>query len=125
MSPEQLGKEARSPRMRGEYCVLQYAGPGRPVVNIGVLLLDPVSDKLYLRMRSDWRGVAEPSEAQVLALLEDDLRSKANRMGGLNLLESLEDRLSSAIRMTDRQPIAVEEFGEALAQLYRLHVGSQ
>jgi hypothetical protein len=119
------GSEGRSDRLDAEYCLLQYAGPGLPVVNIGVLLLDPRSDRLYSRLRSDWLGVAEPGEAEVLALLEDDLRSKADQVGASELLASFEDSFSNALRVTDRQPLQVSGFEEALVELFQRHVQSK
>jgi hypothetical protein len=91
-------------------------------VNVGVLLVDRASDTLYTRMRADWQGVAGPNEVEVLALLENDLRSKAERMGASALLAVLEDSLSSTLRVTGRERIEVGDFEEALAELYRQHV---
>jgi hypothetical protein len=125
MRSREPGLEGGSDQHGAEYCLLQYAGFGLPVVNIGVLLLDPRSDRLYLRLRGDWLSVAEPGEAEVLALLEDDLRSKAGRMGASVLLASFEDSFSSALRITDRQSLQVSGFEEALVELFRRHVQSQ
>lgn len=125
MSSRKAGRAGSPPQPAAEYCVLQYAGPGLAVVNVGVLLVDRASDTLYTRMRADLRNVAKPNEVEVLALLEDDLRSKAGRMGASALLVVLEDGLSSTLRITDRQPVEVSSFEEALANLYRQHVLSQ
>jgi len=116
------GSEAAAVQRSTEYRILQYAGPGRAVVNIGVLLLDAGSDRLHLRLRDDWVEVAAPDDVEVLAVLEDDLRSRAENMGASALVASLEDSLSNTLRITDRQRIEVGDFEEALAELYRQHV---
>ena len=105
-----------------EYRILQYAGPGRAVVNIGMLLLDPDSDRLHMKLRTDWADIAASDDAEVLAALEDELRSRAERTGASALLADLEDSLSNTVRITDRQAVEVSDFEEALAELYREHI---
>jgi len=122
MSPGQHGNEEPPAPPSLEYCILQYAGPRRAVVNIGVLLLDPDSDRLHVKLRVDWAAVASPDDAHVLAILGDDLRSKAKYTGASALLAALEDSLSSTLRITGRQPVAASDFEEALAELYREHI---
>jgi hypothetical protein len=92
------------------------------VVNIGVLLFDPGSDRLHVKFRTDWADVAAAHDAEVLAALEEDLRSKAGHTGGSALLAILEDSLSGALRITDRQPVEVSDFEKALAELFRTHI---
>ncbi|MFB3829966.1 MAG: helix-turn-helix transcriptional regulator [Bryobacteraceae bacterium] len=101
-------------RKRGEYAVLQ--GNGR---NIGVLLLDPSTDRLWVRVREDWR---EQDDEDVFPLLEQDLASKAAEMGGQALLASLEDTLSNALRITARARVAVDAFIRQLDLLFAEHV---
>ena len=45
------------------------------VTNAGILLEDPGSDRLYIRLRRDWDRIA-PEEADVLSTLESDLESR-------------------------------------------------
>lgn len=122
MGPGQHGNEEPPSSRSLEYRILQYAGPGRAVLNIGVLLLDPDSDRLHMRLRADWADIAAPGDAEVLAALEDDLRSRAEHTGASALLLDLEDSLSNTVRITDRQAIEVGDSEEALEELYREHV---
>jgi len=122
MSPGEPAGEVRGAEHPAQYSILQYAGPGQVVVNVGVLLVDPVRDTLYLRLRSDWQAVAQPGDDEVLALLEAELGWEAERIGAFALLASLEDNLSNTVRVTDRQPVQVADFDEALAALYGRHV---
>lgn len=109
--------------LRGEYLLVQAALPGRGVENVGVLLLDPASDRLHLAFRRDWDEVAEENEdAEVFEELPPDLALKAQEMGARKLLEWLEENCSHAIRVTERQPVMVDSFERTVNRLYRQHV---
>src|SRR5580693_4702458 len=103
------------------YMILTLELPGAGRINAGVLLEDPSSDRLWVRLRRDWEAFA-PEEAEVLAALEHDLTAKAREMGAKQLLGYLEDTLSNTLLMTDRREIMVEDFERALGRLYREHV---
>ncbi len=106
----------------GRYSLLQAELAGAGLTTIGVLLEDPASDRLYLKFRRDFDAVADAEDAEVLNALADDLRSKAYEMGAERLLSLLEDTLSNTIRLTDRQPVLVEDFPRSVERLYRQHV---
>jgi SOS-response transcriptional repressor LexA len=107
----------------GQYSVLQAALPGRSLDNIGVLLLNPSSDRLQLRLRRRFEEIAGPDDCEVLELLEEDLEAKASEMGGEALLRYLEDTLSSTLRITDREAVQIQHtFGYTLERLYSRHV---
>ena len=97
--------------------------PGQGPVNAGVLLEDPATDRLYVRMRRDWEQIA-PEEADVLGELESDLAARSAEMGAARWMAHLEDTLSNALRVTDRRAVMVEDFDRALGRLYREHVRS-
>jgi phage repressor protein C with HTH and peptisase S24 domain len=107
---------------RGVYAILQAALPSRPLTNVGILLLDPASDKLYMRLRSDLEQLAEPEDAEVLTLIEEDFEQKLEEMGGEVFLRFLEDTLSNVLRMTDRQNVMVRDFSRDLDKLFAQHV---
>ena len=70
---------------QAEYSLLLADLPGHSLETIGVLLLDPATDTLHVRLRRDWSTVASAEDAEVLAELEDDLISqvpRARRSGG-------------------------------------------
>lgn len=106
-----------------KYMILSVEIPGVGKTNAGVLLEDPSTDRLWVRLRRDWDQLA-PDEAEVLSAIEYDLASKAREMGATQLLEYLEDTLSNAVQVTDRREILVDDFERALARLYREHVQS-
>lgn len=106
----------------GEYSLLLSDLPGHGLQTIGVLLLDPATDTLRVRLRRDWTFVGEEEDIEVLAELSDDLESQARERGGSAVLEHLENEASQALRVTDREAITVRDFDRTLGDLYREHV---
>jgi len=90
-------------------------------VNAGVLLEDPASDRLYLRLRRDWDVIA-PSEAAVLSELESDLAAKTRDLGAARVLDHLQNTLSNTLTISPPREVMVEDFERALQRLYREHV---
>jgi SOS-response transcriptional repressor LexA len=109
---------------RGEYVLLRLALPGRPEHNVGVLLLDPEADRLYVRLRDHWEDIAGPEDQEYLSLLEDEIHSRAAELGAARFLQSLEDSLSNILRLDDREAVAVNSFRYTLDRLFTRHVAS-
>ena len=109
----------------GKFSVVQAEAPDQGLVNVGVLLEDPETDSLRLRIRRDLESLAEDEEGlEVLEALAQDLDQKAREMGAEKLFEYLESNLSNAIRITDREEVLVDDFDRALDRLYRKNVQS-
>lgn len=109
----------------GRYSVVQAETPQQGLVNIGVLLQEPLSDSLRLRFRRDMESLVDDEEdREVLEDLADDLAGKAREMGAEKLFEYLESGLSGAIRLTDREEVQVDDFTRALDRLYLKNVQS-
>jgi phage repressor protein C with HTH and peptisase S24 domain len=108
---------------RASLSLLQLESPGSEPVRAGVLLLDPVGNRLYARLRRDWESIA-PGEAEVLELLEGDLAAKSAELGGTKLLAYLEESLSNTLTITDRREVIVEDFDRALGRFYRENVAT-
>jgi SOS-response transcriptional repressor LexA len=107
---------------RAEYVILAIALPGVSEENAGVLLLDPAQGELHLKLRRDWDEIASEDDAEVLHELEADLTLKAREMGGSALLHWLEGNASQTVRISEREAVAVRDFGATLNRLYRQHV---
>ena len=107
---------------KAQYQLLELALPGRPSVNAGVLLFDPASDRLHVKLRQDWEQLADADDAEVLEHLEEDLKNQGSTAGGDQLLRSMEETLSNTLRITERTAIAVGDFEKALERLYLHHV---
>lgn len=110
---------------KAEYSLLLSDMPGHGVQTIGVLLLDPATDTLHLRLRRDWEAVAADEDAEVLEELEDDLAMQARERGGAAVLDFLETVASQSIRLTEREAVTVRNFDKTLGDLYREHVPTQ
>ena len=106
------------------YSLLMVELPGQEILTAGVLLEDPATDRVHIRMRRDWERF-EPDEAEVLVELEDHLLAQAAAEGAARFFARLEDTLSNTVRVSDRREIMVEDFPRALARLYREHVRSE
>src|SRR5579862_8428888 len=109
-------------RAEGQYVVLQYAPPGGPTHNIGVLLLDPESGKSRLRLRDRWDDLADPEDAEYLAALAVDFENQIAARGAARFLESLEDSLSHILRVSDRTAVPVDSFSRVVDRLFEEHV---
>ncbi len=110
---------------RALYSLLLADLPGHSPETIGVLLLDPATDSLHVRLRRDWSTVASAEDAEVLEELEDDLMSQARERGAAGVLDFLENTASLSLRVTDREAITVRDFDKTLSELYREHVSSR
>src|SRR5579864_3203619 len=103
----------------GKYSILKAELPGHGLVNLGVLLQDPETGSMRLRLRRDLELLVEEDELDVFAALADDLSAKAAELGSEKLFEYLEDTLSGTLLVTDREQVLVEDFNRALDRLYR------
>jgi SOS-response transcriptional repressor LexA len=106
------------------YSLLVVELPGQEIITAGVLLEDPATDRVHIRLRRDWERI-DPDEAEVLAFLEDDLVARADEEGAAKFFARLEDTLSNTVRVSDRRETIVEDYPRALARLYREHVRSE
>lgn len=105
-----------------EYLLLEAELPGKPAVTIGVLLHDPASGRLGVRLRRDWDRIAGEDDEEVLALLAEDLERKIGEEPAADLLSRFEDSLSNAIRISQRQTVMMGTFDSTLRVLYQRHV---
>src|ERR1700674_4073198 len=102
----------------GTYVLVEAAVPLRPPQAIGVLLMDAAGGGAWVRMRRRYDDLAEPDDAEVLEALEEDIRGRVAEMGAGPYLAWLEDSLSNALRVSERQTVAVDSFTRVLDRLY-------
>jgi phage repressor protein C with HTH and peptisase S24 domain len=107
-------------RREGLYVVLEAALPLRKSEPIGVLLIDPASDRGWVRLRREFDDLTDDTE--VLDALEEDLRERLAENGAEALLRSLEDSLSNAVRIGERRAVEVDAFTRVLERLFSEHV---
>ena len=116
-----------SARRQGTFVVLEAHLPGQPARNIGVYLVDPASDRVWLRMRASYDGLVPdkkiPDEdVEVLDALAEDIRSRAAEMGAEAFLQWMEDSLSNVVRVGERQTVEVDAFSRVADRLFDQHV---
>lgn len=106
----------------GQFVLLEAALPTREPKTAGVLLYDPSMGRLGRRLRRDWSRIADPQDAEILAALPADLERQIEEVGGEAVLARMEDSLSNALRISERRPVEIDDFGATLNRLYREHV---
>ena len=109
-------------RRQGTYVVVEACLPQRPPQNIGVFLIDPASDRAWIRLRERYDDLADPEDAEVLEALWEDLVNRSSELGAQACLEFLEDSLSNVLRVSERQSIAIDAFSRVLDRVYEDHV---
>src|ERR1035438_6689408 len=87
----------------GKYSILQAELAGHGLVNLGVLLQDPQTDSLRLRLRRDLELLVPEDELDFFELLADDLSRKADELGSEKLFAYLEDSLRSEERRVGKE----------------------
>ena len=101
---------------------LRFAGPGRPVRNVGILLYDPHANRLCWRVRTDWQDIADADDAEILADLSRYLQEQVERMGAEEFLRVIEDTLSNVLRLSERRTVQMADFQVTADALFDLHV---
>ena len=109
-------------RQRGAYVLVEAVLPGRAPQPIGVALMDPASDRLWVRLRPSYDQMADPEDGEVLEALEGEICARAAEMGAQAYLASLEDSLSNAVRISERHAVLVDSFTRVIDRLYAEHV---
>lgn len=116
---------SRNPRgsCEGEFVLLQFVRPGWNPENFAVLLLDPDTDRLYIRSCRDFPSDAASEDAEILQSLVRQFMDDAEAVGGAAVLGAMEDTLSNCVRVTPRTRTPVSDFLSSLDRLYDQHFG--
>jgi len=104
----------------GEYSILELHLPGHVPANLGVLVFEPGTGAVEVKLRED--ADAAPEDEEVLSLLPTDLESKAREMGPEKLIALFEDTLSNVVRISERRTAAFRDLPAAARRLYEIHV---
>ncbi len=106
----------------GEYVVLEAHLPGQPPHKVGVLVVDPVTDRGWVRFRGGFDDIADPEDAEALEAMQEHFRGEIAEHGARAWLGALEDSASNVIRVSERKTIAVDAFTRALDNLFGRYV---
>ena len=112
-----------SSKRRGSWCLLEAAPSGTRPVPWGIMLADEDTGEMTMRLRDlECFDELEEQEFDILAALGADLDAKAREMGGLKLLDWLEDSASNFLRVSDRASVAYVAAQSAVDKLFDTHV---
>ena len=106
----------------GVYVLLEACLPGHEPLTVGVLLVDPASDRGWLRLCEQFDELAEGEDAEDAAVLGEGLRERLAESGAAVFLAWMEDTLSNVLRVGERQTVGVDAFSRVLDQLFDAHV---
>jgi hypothetical protein len=131
IAKQSIAKQSIGTRRHACWSLLEIAQAGRRPVPYGVLLADLETGDWTQRLRDAanldeaayFEEFDEP-EFDILTALPADLRQKAHEMGGVGLLEFLEDSLSGFFRISDRTPIVYSGAQATVDRLFDEHVDS-
>lgn len=84
---------------------------------VGLLLFEPDSKALEIRISSRWSMVDDPDEREVLEQTDAFLRSIAHDSGAAACLAFMEDNLSNVLRISSRLRTALNTEGTSLPQV--------
>lgn len=107
-----------------EYCLLSVdLGGGE--LPAGVLLRDPASDRLFVRVRRDWETVAvDDEDLDLLTVLGADLEAKGEELGAEAVLGRLDRGWSNRILVSERKTVLAANPERTLQRLYAASVRS-
>lgn len=106
-----------------DFALLQFAFENGELWPIAVLLLDN-QDRLHVRARptADLATRIPAEDAEVVALSIEQIAQDAMAESGSTILETLEDRLSNTLRISDRTRTHISNSQKELDHLYEQYV---
>jgi SOS-response transcriptional repressor LexA len=105
----------------GTYSVIMVEIPGEIAENVGVLLVDPNTQKGYLRLRRDLAELSEEN-ADILEVLTADLEAKVVELTGSWVLSWLHRDGSHFVQVSEPAQVMVDTYERTLNRLYSRHV---
>lgn len=104
-----------------EWTLVSVQQPAKAPSPAGVVVLDPDSDELHIRLLPELTGT-DRDMGEFWRDLPGYLSQRSREVGGAQLLEWLETVASHVVQLSARSSIATDNPREALDTLYRLHV---
>ena len=108
----------------GDWVLFLAQVPGQGPKPAGILLVDSVEDKLYVRLRDD----LESSDSDMLEVwyeLAADLQQMAQSMGGTGVLHWFEENASNTFTISSRHQIVMQSAESTLDRLFQNHVAAK
>jgi len=104
-----------------EWALLIVQQPGRECLPAGILLIDPISDQLHVRLLAELPKVHEGA-VDFWRELSQDLIERSRAVGGHNVLNWLETTASHLIQLGTRHVLETTNPENMVNLLYRQHV---
>ena len=104
-----------------EWALLVVQQPGQECLPAGILLLDPISDQLHVRLLAELPKVHEGA-VDFWRELSQDLIERSRAVGGHNVLNWLETTASHLIQLGTRHVLETTNPENMVNLLYRQHV---
>jgi putative nucleotidyltransferase with HDIG domain len=107
----------------GDWVLFFVRLPGQEPRAAGILLVDGVEDKLYLRLQEDFAS----SDADLLEIwreLAADLQQMAQERGGTGVLAWLEETASHTFTISPRRSLLMQSAEATLDRLFQTHVAA-
>ena len=121
-SPATDHRQRQSERV-AEWVLFQLQVPGQELRPAGVLLVNGKTDQLHLSIRELLADEVEEDLLEIWGELVEDLRLKAQEMGGSQLLDWLENDSSHIFQVSARRTInALGDLSTTVEELFRLYV---
>jgi SOS-response transcriptional repressor LexA len=109
-------------RHRACWSLLEVTPSGQAPAPYGILLAEETGEWAQRLRDPECFGELDEVESDILGALPADLESKAREMGGLQLLEWLEDSASGFFRVSDRTAIACSDVRTVVDRLFDEYV---
>ena len=106
----------------GDWLLLFVQFPGRKLEAAGILLLDPSTDEIFIRL-GDLPHEDEEIE-EIWNLLPEDILQQSREFGGEQALSSFERTWSNTFQIGDRHKIRINNPQHTLTNLFHEHIGS-
>ena len=108
------------PNRPGQWLPLLIQRPGSKPEPVGVMLFDTTADKLSIKLMDEPAGIDEDTR-EVWSELGDDLKLKAQEMGGRALLRWLEENASNTFQVGPREDVQIDN-PDLIFDLYQRNV---
>jgi SOS-response transcriptional repressor LexA len=113
-------------KRRACWSLLEVAPSGQAPSPYGILLADEETGEWMQRLRNpECFAELDEGESDILGALPADLESKAREMGGMRVLDWLEDSTSGFFRVSDRASIACSDPRATVDRLFDQHVDAE
>jgi hypothetical protein len=106
-----------------EWMIFYVCPPGQPQEPAGILLIDSVSDRLRVRMKTELNTENEDI-ALVWSGLAEDLTARAEKAGANDLITWLETTASHTFQLSERFPVDGANLSNVLDRLYLENVAA-